>query len=425
MNQTLRLAGIALLFFQCTNAKSQTFLNWSSAFSPGWAHGQTNRLASNVGGSSINCNISTSITGGGAFMPALGNSGAQTPTVSGATFLVPGASSSLQVTTNFTTNTSYCNIVLGFNSMATNVSLNIVDIDKSSMISDTYFDRVTITGTNGVSTFTPTITRHNTVDPDFLVISGNTAHVNTAWFEGGNSVSDLGDQRGTVVVSFGTATINSITIRYDNAPGADGNPAAQAIGIGEVSFVNSVLPVRLINFDGHRQSNAVKLNWTTSQEFNTDNFEIQRKTTGDWESISLVNAAGSTGSRTDYSFTDNSAPASIIYYRLKQNDIDLRFTYSNILRISAKDVSNEVLVYPNPFSNQVNISVHSPNEQSVNAFIYDLGGRIVRTEVRKLYPGNNNFTINGLQLLPKGIYSAEVKDINGNSLGNARLVKPE
>ena len=72
---------------------------------------------------------------------------------------------------------------------------------------------MTITGSNGSTTYDPTITRYSNTDPDFLVISGNTAHVNTNNGEGDDSDSDNSDQRGTITVDFGAAVIKPKRMR--------------------------------------------------------------------------------------------------------------------------------------------------------------------------------------------------------------------
>lgn len=423
MRNILLIAGTVLLLFFSTNVQSQTSLSWLSSFIPSWSNGNTSGSANNIGGSGINCNVTSTIFGGGSYQLALGSSGAQTPTVSGATFTVPGTSSRLQVTPNYSNNTAYTNIVMNFTSMATNVTFRIVDIDKSSSTSTSYFDRVTVTGTNGVTTFYPTITKYDAVtDPNFLVISGNVAHVNTTSGQAGNTPSDATDQRGTVTVNFGSAIINSITIRYDNAPGADANPASQAIAVGSVSFTNSALPVTLTSFSGHSQGQAVILNWKTQEEINIESYSVQRNTGSSWETIGTVPASGNSGI-TNYTYTDLNPQGNILLYRLKINEQDNRNKYSSIVRINSSDTKASISGYPNPFTTQVNISIGSLINQQVSVNIYEATGKTVKSELKNLYAGNNNFTINGLEELSRGIYFVEVKDSPGKSLGRTQLLK--
>ena len=414
------MAGMALLFLY---SKAQVNLNWASSFSPLWADGNTNGNAINVGGYSLNCTATLTMTGGGSYMFALGGSGAQTPTVSGATFTVPGATNRLQVTPNFSSNTSYVDIVLSFTSLVTNVTFKIVDIDKSNFNSTTYFDRVTVTGSNGATTYNAALSKYDAVtDPNFLVISGNVANVNTTSGMADNTVSDATDQRGTVNVSFGTTAINSVRIRYDNAPGANSNPASQAIAIGSVSFTSSTLPVSLLDFSGHRQSGDVMLNWTTQQEINSAFFDIERNSDGNWETIGNVAARGNSNDISNYTYTDMNPQGSVLLYRLKQIDIDRNFKYSNIIRIVTKGTT-DITSYPNPFTSQVNLSISSTINQQVTTSLYDAAGKKIRSEIKNLYAGNNSFAITGLDKMTSGMYYLEIKDMNGELLARTKLIK--
>lgn len=414
------MAGMTLLFLY---SEAQPNLNWSSSFSPVWADGNTSGNANNVSGSGINCVATATMVGGGTYVLALGGSGAQTPTVSGATFTVPATTNRIQVTPNFTSNTSYVNIVLTFSSFATNVSFKIVDIDKNNPGSTTYFDRVTVTGTDGTTNYNATLSKYDAVtDPNFLIISGNIANVNTTNGQAGNTASDASDQRGTVNVSFGTAVLNSITIRYDNAAGANADPASQAIAIGSVSFNSTTLPVSLLDFNGHRQSNDVVLNWKTQQEINAASFDIERNSNGSWETIGNVIARGNSNDLINYTYTDINPQNSILLYRLKQIDIDRNFKYSNIIRIAA-GATTEFTSYPNPFSSQVNLSITTAKSQQVSITLFDATGKSIHTESRNLYSGNNSFGITGLDKLSKGIYFVVIKNSNAEILGRTTLLK--
>lgn len=423
MRKTILITGFAILLLS-GSLNAQLNLNWSSSFSPAWSNGALSRTASNIGGSNINCTATVSITGPGAFVQALGSSGSQTPTVTGATFTIPGTGNRLQITTNYNQNTSYTTVVLSFSSTATNVFFRIVDIDKSASASTTYFDRVTVTGNNGASTINPSLSKYSNTDPNFLVVSGNVAHVNTTSGQAGNTASDAGDQRGTIDVNFGTAVLNSVTIRYDNAAGADNNPDAQAIAIGAVSFSQVTLPVSLTDFSAHRQNQDVVLNWITTQEYNSASFEIERSNgSNSWQKIGELTAAGFSNAALNYSFRDINPAGAILLYRLKQLDIDGHFKYSGIVRIAAKGSGPALTVYPNPFHDQVNISFRSASQQTITIGLSDIKGSTIKTLTRNIFPGDNNIPVTGLSDLPAGIYYVSVYDATGNIIGRSKILR--
>lgn len=424
MKKLILLASIVLPILTAQLNAQPINLNWGTSYSPSWTHGALSRTATNIGGFGVNCSTTVSMNGLGSFTLALGSSGAQTPTVSGATFTIPGATNRLQVTPNFNQNSSYVNIVFSFTSLISNVSFRIVDIDKNTSTSTTYFDRVTITGSNGVSSFNPTITKYDaTTDPNFLIISGNVAQVNTTSGQAGNTSSNTSDQRGTVTVNFGTSIINSITIRYDNAPGANNNPAAQSIAIGDITFSSFTLPVNWGSFTGKRQQKEVLLNWYTLQEINSASFEIERSSGSSWENIGNVIAAGNSFSRLDYQFIDHYAPDGRLFYRLKQLDSDNNFKYSGIIKISPTSDKQEITTFPNPFTDHLTISIQSPGQKPVSIALNDAAGKIILRETKYLYQGVNSIGLQVPVSLPKGIYQVTVMDDSGNITGRSKILR--
>lgn len=140
--------------------------------------------------------------------------------------------------------------------------------------------------------------------------------------------------------------------------------------------VNCPMPVELINFSGIKYDDKVKLFWSTSSEKNNDHFTIERSNDGiNFTSIGVVKGNGNSNTLTNWSFYDNSPLAGIGYYRLAQYDFDGQLTYSNIISIEFNSDLN-VLVYPNPFNNEINVQVLS--ETPITIYVYDVLGRKVK-----------------------------------------------
>jgi hypothetical protein len=239
MNKSLTLAisviTLSILLSSTLNAQTYT-LNWASSFSPAWTNGGLTGSASNIGGSGINCSVTFSA---GPYQVVSMNS---TPTVANSPFTVGGSTANNFITLNYNSSSDFIDVTYTFSAPINSVQFNIADIDKADPNSSTYWDQVVVTASNGFTTFNPTITKYDAVtDPNFLIISGNTANVNTASGFADNSASSVTDQRGTIICNFGGAVVTSINIRYRNAPGVASDPNAQAIAIGNMNF--SVEPV--------------------------------------------------------------------------------------------------------------------------------------------------------------------------------------
>src|SRR5204862_3127439 len=96
------------------------------------------------------------------------------------------------------------------------------------------------------------------------------------------------------------------------------------------------LPLVLAEFTGTINSNnSVSLEWKTSSELNSKEFDVERSVDGvNFEAISIVPAAGNSTVTINYSHRDEDHPQkSVLYYRLKLLDIDGRYEYSKVLRL--------------------------------------------------------------------------------------------
>lgn len=395
-------------------------LNWATSFNPSWSNGNVNGNTADLTGKGLNLATMISISGG-TFGQSSGNT---TPTILGNNIQVAGSSSRLEIAPNFNTATGYSDIVINFSTIVSSVSFRVADIDKNNANSNFFYDRITITGTNGVSIYNPVLTKYDAVtDPDFLIVSGNSAYANTASGQGGKTSSNASDQRGTININFGSNLISSITIRLDNAPGVQANPGSQSIGIGDISFLQAALPVSLISFTGRQNDDEIILKWTTAQEIDNDHFNIERNSGAGWQTIGNIAGNGNSSLPAGYTYVDNSPAKATHLYRLKQVDINGCYKYSPVIRISNKDNTIKIQSYPNPFLSQINVSLFSESEQVIKARLSDMQGRIIKAYTRCVYRGNNNFTINDLASILPGTYAIEIIDQEKKSIGMARVIK--
>jgi hypothetical protein len=117
----------------------------------------------------------------------------------------------------------------------------------------------------------------------------------------------------------------------------------------------SPLPVTGVNLKASLNGNDVVLNWKTSTEYNSKQFEIERST--DAKNFKLINtkaAAGSSTSELAYSITDPNMTAKVYFYRLRLVDVDGKFTYSNVAVVRQTD-NKGIRSFPNPVASQLNI----------------------------------------------------------------------
>lgn len=111
----------------------------------------------------------------------------------------------------------------------------------------------------------------------------------------------------------------------------------------------TTLPLVLGEFTGRLNGKQSILSWITRQEQNTKDFDIQYSTDGQkFISAGNVYAAGNSNSDKAYTFTHKNPANGNNYYRLKMNDIDGHFTYSNVVNLKMSFAEESMSVYPNP-----------------------------------------------------------------------------
>lgn len=115
------------------------------------------------------------------------------------------------------------------------------------------------------------------------------------------------------------------------------------------------LPVSLVSFDVRKnETNQVSLEWSTTQETNSDYFEIQHSADGiRWQDLAHISSQKQSQTLHRYNYTHASPVNGLNYYRLKMVDQDRSFDYSRIRSISIGIDTNPVTVFPNPVSERL------------------------------------------------------------------------
>jgi hypothetical protein len=180
-----------------------------------------------------------------------------------------------------------------------------------------------------------------------------------------------------------------------------------------------LLPVKLTSFTGRYTSGKSLLDWQTSQEQNSDHFEIFRSTNGqDFIKIGSVKSAGNSVSVRNYSFQDDIAGnvGNTVYYRLKQIDIDGKASVSPIVKLSLGSVKSSFEVYPNPFSNNFTVAFGAAKTATATLRIQNSAGNLVYSKTINVTKGNNSLMMNNLPALGSGVYYVTIynEELNFN-----------
>jgi hypothetical protein len=189
-----------------------------------------------------------------------------------------------------------------------------------------------------------------------------------------------------------------------------------------------VLPVKYLSFDAVVNNETVLLKWLTTQEVNNSHFEVERSfDMTNYSTIGLVlDGFTVNGNNKSYQYKDNSGDLknrSIVYYRLKQFDIDGKFTYSKVLAVRLQAKANTVMqVSPNPFVENLNVRFNSTESGTAQIRITNTAGQTLLSKQSTISKGYNNIQVENLNRLATGMYIAQLI-MNGTVIDNQRVIK--
>ncbi len=212
--------------------------------------------------------------------------------------------------------------------------------------------------------------------------------------------------------SMNTATLNR-TMKYGAQDASMGpTSGARYYARPDIKFCTAtVLPIELMYFKPYYEDDRVKLKWVTASEHDNDYFTVEKSIDGyDYEPIITVKGAGNSQSINKYYAEDFRLSSDVIYYRLKQTDMNGTFTRTDWHSVKIDYLFSDITVYPNPISEELNISFNYDLKSNQTLYISDIFGNIVFEKDLELKPGTNNFKIE-LPTLSKGVYFLKMNEL--------------
>ncbi|MFT3680514.1 MAG: T9SS type A sorting domain-containing protein [Ferruginibacter sp.] len=179
-----------------------------------------------------------------------------------------------------------------------------------------------------------------------------------------------------------------------------------------------VVPVNWLSFSAVLQNGKIMLNWSVASEVNNKEFVIERSTDGiHWLEIFAVASKGNGSLQNNYSAADPVPVTGINFYRIKQVDIDGRFTYSVTSGVRFAKSNASFIIYPNPLHTMVNYELQGAG----NAVKVDLELSAVDGKLLKQFHVRGPRGSFSVQDFPAGIYVLTVRS-NTGMVENKKLV---
>jgi len=198
---------------------------------------------------------------------------------------------------------------------------------------------------------------------------------------------------------------------YDVQPG-------QHVESVDAGVVLSVLPVKWVSVTAEEQDGYNNIEWIIESEINVSHYEVEHSfdTADSFDKIGEEDSKhGTYSGRLVYEMEHGNVTKGINYYRVKQVDLDGKFSYSKTVSVNNERASrsnaNQIKVYPNPVLSELNIAIdliRNTSEISVN--LYDnLGKKVADNLVLdiNLNAGYKLYSVD-VTRIPQGVYSLEI-----------------
>ncbi len=218
--------------------------------------------------------------------------------------------------------------------------------------------------------------------------------------------------------------ISTATIRV----GVDNKASISATRLRSVYFkefwyANGLLPsAGLLSFSGIQKVNGNELNWELAADCGFTGITIERSSDGkkftsiEYKTIPVLSQ------KLRQNYTDAVQTDGMVYYRLKLQNANGKYSYSEILIMKSKTTAVQGFkVYPNLVESGATINLSAARNENAELMIVDLGGRILSRQQTRLSTGNNSIQLNDTDHLIAGNYLVVLSV--GNETMTQKIIK--
>ena len=282
------------------------------------------------------------------------------------------------------------------------MSLSAIDIDGDNSGIREFIQALGVNSYTNVQPSTLTVTQEG-ADVTALGSIANKTDIDTLAYE--------------TRIQFNFSFVSGITLRtgaiVNNSASNMSPQRYNCLYFKNIEALPSTLPIRLLTFSARSLKNSeVQVNWVTEIEVNNKQFEIQRSFDGKEFSTVAVFLSMEGTSYKSYQFKDklpNNTSAKV-YYRMKQIDIDNKFSLSKIVPVNiSKDGELYVKMTPNPVVTTLTISVENNSSPARSVRVTDLTGReVYKQSISGLSTRQIQLNAQQANMSLPGMYIAEV-----------------
>lgn len=217
-------------------------------------------------------------------------------------------------------------------------------------------------------------------------------------------------------------------VTVNNAQDLEGQPIPggiysefSSIGVGAGPAGGGTLPVEWLFFNVSGNGLNAVLNWGTAVEVNNKGFGIYRSLDlQEFERIGSVDGSDDPLSFSEYSFIDKDLdPGTTYYYRLKQEDLDGAYVWSDVQSFTTSGFAASLNAFPNPTNGMLTLEKSTEWSSQNEVVCFDMYGLAKSIE----YMQNAKQINIDLRFIPPGSYMIKVKDKVSGEIYTKQVMK--
>ncbi|HOZ69872.1 MAG TPA: T9SS type A sorting domain-containing protein [Chitinophagaceae bacterium] len=198
------------------------------------------------------------------------------------------------------------------------------------------------------------------------------------------------------------------------------NPLCNFTDVANIITLNVIdcgvpLAAQLLSFSGQQTNGLAGLKWTTTDEEEPLQFDIEKSTDGIHFAV-----IGSIGSHQDYTtelqqytFTDPAALTGKTYYRINMRNLRGQSNWSRTIQLSTRQEALSFVTVINPFSNELQVDIAAAKSGKAEADLIDASGKIVRHKTTDLLTGVTRIKFENTSGLAPGMYFLRIRNQDG------------
>lgn len=169
-------------------------------------------------------------------------------------------------------------------------------------------------------------------------------------------------------------------------------------------LVDNPLPVQWINFELNHTKTGVELIWSAIENPQTLEYMIQKSTDAvEFQDLEKIIAEKEIFEINSYQSFDNEVNSNIIYYRIKQIDLDGTISYSSTEAIRIEQARDEITIFPNPTQGDIVLNFYGEENGIADLEVLSIEGKNLMSLQDDYSVGENSLKLE-LSFLPTGTY---------------------